>query len=155
VVVIGYGPKYYGPEVWTLEYRIEQQEIAARGDFWQTRILRPRFEQIYPPEKHAPKTIFETRYPAELKGALVKDLIQGNDPRIAKLASGDARFAKVYADLQKGQAQKAPPEESVDFMRALVPIVAGDAPFVMATMDEHGFKWVVAPEEPVEKAKED
>lgn len=155
VVVIGYGPKDYGPEVWTVEYRIEQEEIATRGDFWQTRLLRPRFEQIYPPEKHAPRTIVEARYPADLKGPQVNDLIQANDPHIAKLAAGDPRFAKVYAELQKGQAQKAPAQESADFMRALIPLVAGDAPFVMATMDEHGFKWVVAPEEPIEKAKED
>jgi hypothetical protein len=155
VVVIGYGPNDYGPEVWTVEYRIEQAEIATRGDFWQTRILRPRFEQIYPPEKHAPHTIVEARYPAELKGPAVNDLIQNNDPRIERLASGDQRYAKVLADLRKGEAQKAPPQESADFMRALVPIITGDAPFVMGIMDEHGFKWVVAPEEPVEKAKDD
>lgn len=155
IVVIGYGPNDYGPEVWTVQYRIEQEEIATRGDFWQTRILRPRFEQIYPPEKHAPHTIVETRYPSDLKSPQVNDLIQSNDTRIAKLAAGDQRYAKVLADLRKGEAQKASPQESADFMRALVPIIAGNASFVMGTMDEHGFRWVVAPEEPVEKAKED
>ncbi len=55
VVIIGFAPDDYGPEVWTLEYRIHQEEIATRGDFWQTRLLRPRFTQLYPPEKHAPK----------------------------------------------------------------------------------------------------
>src|SRR5580658_2897387 len=56
VVVIGFAPDDYGPEVWTVEYHIHQEEIATRGDFWQTRLLRPRFTQLYPPEKHAPKT---------------------------------------------------------------------------------------------------
>jgi hypothetical protein len=32
VVVIGYAPNDYGPEVWTIEYGIEQEEIATRGD---------------------------------------------------------------------------------------------------------------------------
>src|SRR5258707_11950197 len=59
IVVIGYAPKHYRPEVWTIEYRIRQQEVGARADYWQTQILRPRFEQLYPPEKHAPRTIVE------------------------------------------------------------------------------------------------
>src|SRR5229473_5127319 len=51
IVVIGYAPNNYGAEVWTVEYRIQQEEVATRGDYWQTRILRPRFTQLYPPEK--------------------------------------------------------------------------------------------------------
>src|SRR5262252_3474983 len=54
LVVVGFGPRDYGPEVWTMEYRMTQEMISSRGDFWQTKVLRPRFEQIFPPDKKAP-----------------------------------------------------------------------------------------------------
>lgn len=156
VVVIGYAPSDYGPEVWTIEYRIEQEEIATRGDFWQTRILRPRFTQLYPPEKHAPRTLVETRYPADLKGATLLDLIQGNDPKVARLGGSDPKFAKVLESIEKGQAQKAVGVDSADFLRAVVPLIAGNSRFVIGKMeDQRGFDWIVAPDEPIEKMKED
>ena len=156
VVVIGYGPRDYGPEVWTIEYRMEQEEIATRGDYWQTRVLRPRFTQLYPPEKHAPHTLVEARYPAELKGATLMDMIQSNDPRVAGLRSGEPKFAKVLDTIDKGQAQKAVAIDSADFMRAVVPLLAGKARFMIGKMGEQGrFDWIVPPDEPVEKVKED
>src|SRR5256712_12533034 len=68
IVIIGYAPNDYGPEVWVVEYRMEQEQVATRGDYWQTRIQRPRFTQLYPPEKHAPRMIVESRYPQDAKG---------------------------------------------------------------------------------------
>jgi hypothetical protein len=155
-VIIGYAPNDYGPEVWTVEYRIQQEEIATRGDYWQTHILRPRFEQLYPPEKKAPRTLVETRYPADAKGPTLQDLIEGNDPRIVRLRSGDPRFTKLLETIDKGQAQKAVGADAADFLRAVVPLIAPNARFVLATMDERrGFEWIVQPDEPVEKADED
>ena len=155
-VIIGYAPNNYGPEVWTVEYRIQQEAIAARGDYWQTRVLRPRFEQLYPPEKHAPRTLVETRYPADSKGPTLQTLIEGNDPRMARLGSEDQRFAKVLETIGKGQAQKAVAADAADFLRAAIPLIAPGARFVLGTMGEgHGFEWVVQPDEPVEKVKED
>ena len=55
LVIIGYAPGEYGPEVWVVEYHMEQEMIATRGEYWQTRLMRPRFTQLYPPEKHAPR----------------------------------------------------------------------------------------------------
>jgi hypothetical protein len=159
VVIIGYAPQHYGPEVWTVEYRVQQQQVGTRGEYWQTRILRPRFNQLYPPEKHAPRTIVEARYPASLKGPTVMEMIQSNDPRIAQLRGGEPRFAKVLEAVDRGQAQKAVSLDASDFMRALLPLVAGGQPFVLGKLDEeHGLDWIVPPEEPVnkaEKAKED
>lgn len=155
-VVIGYAPNQYGPEVWTVEYRIQQEEIATRGDYWQTRVLRPRFEQLYPPEKHAPRTLVETRYPVDTKVPTLQTLIEGNEPHISRLASADQRFAKVVETIIKGQAQKAVTADAVDFLRAAIPLISPGARFVLGTMGEdRGFEWVVAPDEPVEKAKED
>jgi hypothetical protein len=154
MVLIGYAPNNYGPEVWTVEYRVQQEQVATRGEYWQTRILRPRFTQLYPPEKHAPRTIVEARYPADLKAPTLMALIQGDDPTIAQLRSSDARFAKVIAAVDKGQAQKAAPTDAADFLRALLPLIAGKQSFILAKMEEqHGFDWIVPPDEPVERAK--
>jgi hypothetical protein len=62
----------------------------------------------------------------------------------------------VLENIRGGQAQKAVAIDSADFMRAVLPLIAGDAPFVLGTMEErHGFEWIVPPSEPVEKVKED
>ena len=155
VVIIGFAPEDYGPEVWTLEYRIQQEEIATRGDFWQTRLLRPRFTQLYPPEKHAPKTLVEIRYPETIQGPTLQQLIQGNDPDIEKVSRGDPKFTKVAESIDCGQANKAAPEDATDFLRAVLPLISEKARFILGTVTEGGFDWVVPPDEPVEKAKED
>ena len=156
LVVIGYAPGEYGPEVWVLEYRMEQEEVATRGEYWQTRLLRPKFTQIYPPEKHAPRIVVESSYPGVSTGQTVAELIDKHDPRIARLSEGEPRFAKVVESLQHGQANKADPASSADFMRAVLPLLAGEAPYILGTMDERrGFEWIVPPEEPVEKASDD
>lgn len=156
IVIIGHAPDNYGAEVWTVEYRIQQQQVATRGEYWQTQVLRPRFTQLYPPEKKAPRTIVETSYPADAKGPTLAQLIDRNDPQIDKLAGSDPRFGKVMEAVEKGQAQKAVPQDATDFMRAVIPLISEKQRFVLATMEEqHGFDWVVPPEEPIEKAKKD
>jgi hypothetical protein len=155
VVVIGFAPDDYGPEVWTVEYHIHQEEIATRGDFWQTRLLRPRFTQLYPPEKHAPKTLVEVRYPDTIQGPTLQQLIQGNEPDIEKLARGEPRLLKVWESIERGQANKASPEDATDFLRSVLPLISEKANFILGTMGERGFDWILAPDEPVEKAKED
>ncbi len=156
IVLIGFAPDNYGPEVWVVEYHMEQEQVATRGEeYWQTRVLRPHFTQLYPPEKHAPRLIVESRYPANLKGPTLEEMIKSNDPRIAS-ALQNARFEKVLENLRGGSAQKAPPVESVDFLRAALPLIAGNSSFVLGTIEEQrGLEWVVPPSEPVEKAEED
>src|SRR5712672_3335714 len=154
MVLIGYAPNSYGPEVWTVEYRVQQEQVATRSEYWQTRILRPRFTQLYPPEKHAPRMIVEARYPDNLKAPTLMALIQGNDPAIAQLRGSDVRFAVVMDTVDKGQAQKAVPADAADFLRALLPLIADKQPFILAKMEEqHGFDWIVPPDEPVERAE--
>ena len=155
VVLIGFAPDNYGPEVWTIEYRIQQDEIATRGDYWQTRVLRPRFTQLYPPEKRAPKTLVETRYPESSKDPTLQHLIEGNYPDIENLSKGEPKFLKVMESIDHGQANKAAAQDSTEFMRAVLPVIAGNSKFILGTMTDRGFDWVVPPEEPVEKAKED
>ena len=155
IVVIGFAPNAYGPEVWLTEYRIEQQLITTSGDYWQTKILRPRFTQLYPPEKHAPRTLLEVRFPDDSQDIPLEGLIQQNDPRISRLRSADPRFAKVIELIDHGQAQKANSADATDFMRAALPLIAGQSPFVLGTMAENGgFEWIVPPQEPREERKQ-
>jgi hypothetical protein len=155
VVLIGFAPEDYGPEVWTIDYHIHQEEIATRGDYWQTLLLRPRFTQLYPPEKKEPKTLVEVRYPDTIQGPTLQQLIQGNDPDIEKVYRRDPRLSKVAENIDRGQANKAVPEDATEFMRDVLPLVAEKATFFLGTMTERGFDWIVPPEEPVEKAKVD
>jgi hypothetical protein len=154
IVLIGYAPQGYGPEVWVLDYDAEQQSVSATSDFWQTKILRPRFTQLYPPEKHQAKTLLEVRFPADLQAIPLLGLIQQNDPRIAQLRSSESRFNKVAEHIERGQADKAMMQDAGDFLRAALPFLAGNAHFVEGEVGESGgFQWIVPPEEPREKAQ--
>ena len=156
LVVIGFGPRDYGPEVWTVEYRMTQQEVSSRGDFWQTRVLRPRFEQIYPPGKHEPRKMVETCYPLACKGPTLQQFIEANEPSLAKLSSSDPKWAKVADLIAKGQAQKASPTDAAPFLRAAIPLIYSGRSFVMGQFeDQRGFDWIVPPQEPVEKAQKE
>lgn len=154
IVLIGYAPQGYGPEVWLIDYNAEQEAVSATSDFWQTRVLRPRFTQLYPPEKHQAKTLIETRFPASLRDIPLTGLIQQNDPRIAQLRSSDPRFNKVAEHIERGQANKVLMQDAGDFLRAALPFLAGNAHFVEGQMGENGgFEWMVPPEEPREKTQ--
>jgi hypothetical protein len=159
LVVLGFGPQDYGPEVWVAEYRMTQSMIATRGDYWQTRVLRPRFTQIYPPEKHAPRRIVETCYPGECKGPTLQALIEGNEPTLEKLARSDPKYFKAADLIGKGQAQKAVAADAAGFLKQAISQLYSDRHYIMGMFEEqHGFNWIVPPSEPpekVEKAKEE
>jgi hypothetical protein len=153
MVVIGYGPKGYGPEAWTVEYRITQELLTTRDNYWQTRVLRPRFTQIYPPEKHAPRVIVEVPYPADEKSPTLQTLLEGNDPRFSAFRS-DQKMAKALDLIAKGQAQKVEIPQAEQFLRAVVPVLYPNKSFFMGKMaDQRGFDWIVPPEEPIEKVE--
>ena len=153
IVLLGYAPNY-GPEVCLIDYGAEQVSVGSRDEYWQTLVLRPRFTQLYPPEKHQPKTLLEVRFPADLQAVPLLGLIQQSDPRFSRLRSSDARFNKVAEDIESGQANKANSEDAADFLRAALPLLAGDARFIEGKMpDSGGFDWIVPPQEPVEKVQ--
>jgi len=155
IVLIGYAPKQYGPEVWLIEYRVEQESVGSRADYIQTHPLRPRFTQLYPPEKHEAHTLVEVHFPNGSQDVPILGLLQQNDPSIARLKSSEPRFAKIIELIERGQAQKADSKDSVDLMRALLPVLAGRADFFEGVLGESGtFQWIVPPEEPIEKEKQ-
>lgn len=155
MVVIGFGPQNYGPEAWTVEYRITQELLSTRENYWQTRILRPRFTQIYPPEKHQPKTLVEAAFPADAQDPTLQTLLEGNDPRFAAFRS-DANLSKALILITKGQAQKVEPKDAAELLRAAVPLLYPKQRYFLGKMeDQAGFSWILPPEEPVEKAEKE
>lgn len=148
IVLIGYGPKSYGPEIWLLEFRVEQSQAGNKDGYLQTHVLRPRFTQLYPPEKHESRTLMEVRFPDNLPAVPLLGLLQQNDPRIAKIRSSEPRFTKLTDLIERGQANKAVTEDAADFFRAVLPVLAGNARFIQGTLGEDsGFRWVVPPDE--------
>jgi len=154
IILVGYAPQLYGPEVWLIDFQVEQRAVGSRDDYLQTRLLRPRFTQLYPPEKGRPKTLIEVRFPPDLPDIPLVGLIQQNAPPVARLRMSDQHMSKVMEQIQRGEAQKANPNDAGDFLRAALPIMAGNASFILGSINETaGIQWIVPPAEPREKEK--
>jgi len=153
LVLIGYAQDY-GPEVWGLKYRIVQE--ALRGDYWQTRVLRPSYDQLYPPEKGQPRTLIEIGYPPEDAGPQVLDLLNGNDPRMARLRDADPQMASATERLVRGESQHALADDATQFLRGALGAVApaGAEQILAVIREQQGLEWVLAPSQPPEKAEE-
>lgn len=153
LLLVGYVEEY-GPEVWSLRYRIVQEPL--RTDFWRTRVLRPHYTQLYPPEKGQPRTLVEFRYPPDDKSPTLVELMR-SDPRLARLRTADAQMTRAAQQLDKGESNKTPGEDAAQFVRAALAAVAGadTAQGVGIIRERRGFDWLVAPPEPAQKAEED
>lgn len=153
LLLIDYQPEY-GPEVWLLQYRIKQEQL--RGGFWQTKTLRPSYTQLYPPEKHQPKTLVEVRFPPDTPGPTLLELLQQNDPRLASLRRGAPKSLKVIDNITGGKSSASPVEDAATFLHeALDPIAGTQNRIVLGVLrEERGWEWIVAPPEPLEKAVE-
>lgn len=135
----------YGPEVWKLSYPIEQEPL--RGDFWQTRVLPPRYDQLWPPEKGQPRTLIETQYPLDDPSPPLLELLRGGDARLARIRTADPRMSSVAGFLTEGQSQKCEAADMLQFLRASLDAIAppGDAQLVAVISEKEGFGWVLAP----------
>lgn len=154
LLLVDYQPDY-GPEVWLLQYRIKQERL--RGEFWQTKTLRPSYTQLYPPEKHQPRTLVEIRYPPDTPGSSVLKLLQQNDPRLASARRGGPKSLKVIDNISNGKSSSSSVEDSAAFLREVLDPIAGtENRIVLGVLrEERGWEWIVAPPEPVEKTAED
>jgi len=142
----------YGPEVWLLRYRIAQE--AFGGDYWRTRVLRPSYTQLYPPEKGQSRSLLEVRFP-DGAGPTLLNLLERNDPRLARLSSADPRIARALDHLARGESHKLRAEDVVELLRAALGTIAeAQAKQVLGVLNQdRGFEWVLAPPEPPEKAQ--
>lgn len=138
----------YGPEIWSLKYRIRQDNLG--NDYWETRILRPAYYQLYPPGKGSARTFMEAQYPASLPPlGLVARLAQ-NDPQIGAIRSASTDIDQATTTISNGHSDKALGAPVADFLRAALPAIVGKpAGLILAEVDaKRGFQWLVPPAEP-------
>jgi hypothetical protein len=156
LMLVDYAPGY-GPEVWSLRYRVEQEVL--RGDFYRTAIHRPEYVQLYPPDKGQPKTLLETRYPPNDPGEpLIVELLKGNDSRLAALRGADPGLGRAAELLDRGESQKIKIDDGLEFLRAAFQSVSPhDArQMIVVIKEQQGVEWVLgesalAPLTPSEK----
>jgi hypothetical protein len=147
IVLAGY-VRDYGPEAWVLDYHIVQDDLG--NGIWRTRVLRPGYNQIYPPEQGKPKTLMEVRYPPEDRATgepELLDLLQQNDSRLAAVRSTDQIEAKSVALVIQGQSQKSDAAGLTTFLKSAIPAVTpAQTKFTMARVDyDGGFHWILQP----------
>ena len=147
LVLVDYVPDY-GPEAWTVDYHIRQDALA--NEYWRTRVLRPSYNQLYPPEKGQPRTLIEVRYPPANRAtaeAELLDLLRQNDPRLAQLRAANEVLAKSVALVAGGESQKSVATSDADFLRAALPaVLPPETKLTMALIDfDRGFKWLIQP----------
>ena len=143
----------YGPEVWNLQFRIRQENLA--NDYWQTRILRPSYIQLYPPEKGQPRTFVEAEYPSNIPQLRLAERVAQSDPQFDRIAHSSRDISDAVAFIAAGNSTKARSSPVSDFMRAAVPLAGGnEQTLVMALLDmDRGFQWLLAPQEPIPPGK--
>jgi len=137
----------YGPEIWSLQYRIRQDNLG--NDYWETRILRPAYYQLYPPEKGSAHTFMEAQYPASMSQLGVVARLAQNDPQIQRIRSTSTMVDQAVKAISDGHSEKAAGPPVADFLRAALPAIAGNqAGLILAELDaKRGFQWLVPPAE--------
>jgi hypothetical protein len=149
----------YGPEVWRLQYRVRQESLG--NDYWSTRVMRPAYTQLYPPEKGQPRTFVEVQYPEKLSQPRLLDRLSRHDPAMETPRTASPELTKAIGLVTGGTSDKADAAPVINFLRAVTPIVSGPSAtpspgpgavpperIVMALLDAaRGFQWVVPPEE--------
>jgi hypothetical protein len=150
LVLVGYVPNY-GSEAWTLDYKIRQDTLG--NDYWQTRVLRPSYTQLYPPEKGQPHTFLEVGFPVESRvrqAPELIDLLRQNDERLTKIRASSEPLAKSVDFVVGGQADKSTATADADFLRAaLAAVNPPETKMSMAMVDfDRGFRWLIEPSEP-------
>ncbi len=155
MLLVGFEAEY-GPEVWLLKYRLVQEPL--RGDYWKSRILRPSYTQLYPPEKGQPRTLVEVRYPPEDAGPALLELFQQSDARLMPQRTSNAQVARASEKLTHGESNKTQLDDAVVFLRASLDAIAepNTLQIVAVISEKRGFEWILAPPAvaPVQKAEE-
>ena len=143
----------YGPEIWSLQYRVRQQSLAE--NYWQTRILRPAYTQLYPPDKGQPRTFVEVGYPANIPQLQLAGRLAQHDPQFDRIARSSREISEAIDFIAAGSSPKALSSPTSDFMRAAIPLAGGNAQdLVMADLDmNRGFQWILAPQERIPPGK--
>lgn len=144
LIVADYFPNY-GPEIWQLSYKIDQEEQS--DNFWTSRIGRPTYLQFYPPEKGQPRTLVEFDYPSQSARPSVLDLLRQRDPRVERVIESDPAMNAVAQHFLDGSAHKVHSSDAAQFVRAVLDAIA--PPNARETVGilhpDTGFRWILAP----------
>jgi len=144
VILAGFVPQY-GYEVWQLDYGIRQKEETL--DYWTTRVSRPSYKQLWPPEKGQPHTLAEFVYPrGDSQPTLIESLRKG-DSRLQKVTTLDAQTAGVAQAILAGETNKLKTGDASQFLRAALDAIAppGSHQAVASLGEDRGFAWVLPP----------
>lgn len=147
VMLADYAPNY-GPEVWSLRYRAEQELL--RGDFYRTAVHRPEYVQLYPPDRGQPKTLMESSYPPHDPGEPpILDLLKANDSRLAALREADPGMGRAADLLLRGESQKIKIADGLELLRAAFQSVSprGARQMILVITEQEGMKWVLGESE--------
>jgi hypothetical protein len=144
LIVAGYVPNY-GPEVWRLDYGVHQSEEAV--GYWSTRVNRPSYTQLYPPEKGEPHTLIEFSYPQDDAEQPLLELLRAGDARLRKVTAADGQMADVARAVVAGDTNKVKSADATQFFRATLEAVSppNAQQSIGILREESGFKWVLEP----------
>ncbi len=134
----------YGADVWLLSYRISQEML--REDYWQTQLLRPQYEQLWPPAKGQPRTLLEIQYPSGGAPRLLDTLRRGAAPLDGILNSPGAVREAATAVLQDDTTKLAPADAAAFLHASLAAMASPGSGQAMAAIGEtSGFQWLDRP----------
>jgi len=150
ILIVGY-QQDYGPEAWVISYKLQQRLL--RGDYWDTLAQRPSYLQLYPPEKKDPHIIVEFKYPPEIKGSSLQEMLQQNDSRLIPIRSADPKVGQAAQLMLDGATQKANSEPATVFFRkALEATAPKDSKLTIAILHEGDrFEWIIPPPEELKR----
>lgn len=153
ILVVGYETGY-GPEAWLINYRVQQREL--QDNYFDTLVLRPSYTQLYPPEKGAPRTLVEHRYPANLPGPTLLEMLGQNDQRLIPIRTADPVTGKAAQLILDGASQKAASEGVTAFLRGALTVTGSpDTKLTLAILHEGDrFDWIIPPPETLKKPDE-
>lgn len=141
MVIADYAPDY-GPEVWLVQYFVEQE--PEQGDYWQTRILQPKYNQLWPPEKDQPRGLVEISDPVV---APIASLIRSGDARLAHSISSAPGMTEISQAILDGDIQKLNADDLAAFLRAsLGALAVPKARMIEAEVNKvRGVGWFIQP----------
>lgn len=143
LILADYLPSY-GAEVWQLTYGIHQE--PERGDYWQTRVQRPRYTQFWPPDKKDPRTLVEFHYPPDDQQTPLRDLLLAHDERLEKIRATSPELAAGADAIQQASTDKMLLAQGLPFLKAAIAALAGNNRVQMAVIPVAGsFQWLIAP----------
>lgn len=144
MIIADYAPDY-GPEVWLVQYFVEQE--PEQGDYWQTRILQPKYDQLWPPEKGQPRGLVEVSYP---EATPIASLIRSGNARLAQSIAAAPGMTQVSSAILDGDIQKIDAADLAAFFRiCLGGIAVPKARMIEAEINKvQGVGWFIKP--PVE-----